>query len=797
MTPDANDLCVFAVKRGYIESKEIYCNPLYPTYLSLVEKYQHSPYANGILNNHVAVNPKTDCSLLSDSSEVSFVPMANVQEKTNVVSYDMVAYETVKKGFTVFQRGDLIWAKITPCMQNGKSCIVDKMPTEIGFGSTEFHVIRKRNENVYMPFIWAILSSDDVLKAAQATFSGSAGQQRVSASFIENFPAVLPDYPVQVRLVAELEDKLNLLNGKLQRAYELLHKTPMYLIDRLGLTFDFSATQKITYATTVANIEGRIDADYYSPKFSHFRSQIEALPYRTVSVDDISEKIVSGFAAGKQDQADNLPEDQRVPHLRPFSITPEGELSFETKKYVPKSRLKSEDYCKKNEVIFNNTNSPDLVGKTTVFDSDVLCAASNHMTRITVKEGVNPYYVAAFFNVLLSIGYWKLLCTNFNNQAGVNTDKPFRRVDGNHRLLAIEKLIAEGQMRSNYLIPFCIIVFPDNVSMKDEKIIFHNINSKAVPIRSERLLEGIIVDSKDELSFSDKELDDSFGHEYLLARKVLKNKPLAIRKLKAIPWIRSDLITALIDIIESIQKRFGNIQTAEHEEAFGIALSNALNDAKLGENGTLLISSGLLFLLVALYYNIEISSPSADAVQYKDRLLTWSEKYQITDAQIDTEQNAASNAECIEAIFNRYVRSTEQTIFMSRCFSAEYNETENAIRRAINEINNEKKTGIMLIRVDEHHEGTTGQISDRIFRDIESAGLVIADLSSGKLNVPHEIGYAMGLKKDLILVHNGTSEEAEKHIPSNIRMFEQIRFNGDYQTLQNEIKRRLIDYYKL
>lgn len=134
---------------------------------------------------------------------------------------------------------------------------------------------------------------------------------------------------------------------------------------------------------------------------------------------------------------------------------------------------------------------------------------------------------------------------------------------------------------------------------------------------------------------------------------------------------------------------------------------------------------------------------------------------------------------------------------MSRCFSAEYNETENAIRRAINEINNEKKTGIMLIRVDEHNEGTTGQISDRIFRDIESAGLVIADLSSGKLNVPHEIGYAMGLKKDLILVHNGTSEEAEKHIPSNIRMFEQIRFNGDYQTLQNEIKRRLIDYYKL
>lgn len=374
------------------------------------------------MNDHIAVNPKTDCANLSPNETVGFVPMANVQEKNNVVTYDAVPYNKVKTGFTAFQRGDLIWAKITPCMQNGKSCIVDKLPTAIGFGSTEFHVIRKRNNNIYMPFIWAIFSNENVLKAAQATFSGSAGQQRVSASFIERFPAVIPDYPTQVRLVAELETKLQLLNSKLQQANELLRKNPIYLIGRLGLSFDFSSSSKTTYATPLTSLAGRFDADYYSPKFAHFRNQIEALPYPVVKVGDIAEKIISGFAAGKQDQADDLSDDQRVPHLRPFSVTPEGELSFNTMKYVPKARLKAPDFCQKNEVIFNNTNSPDLVGKTTVFDSDVLCAASNHMTRITVKEGVNPYYVAAFFNVLLSIGYWKLLCTNFNNQAGVNTE---------------------------------------------------------------------------------------------------------------------------------------------------------------------------------------------------------------------------------------------------------------------------------------------------------------------------------------------------------------------------------------
>ena len=148
MTPDANELCVFAIKRGDIENREIYCNSLYPFYISVIEKYKNSPYYCGKMSDFLEINPKTDCSMLTEKTEVSFIPMPNVQEKSNMVSYNIVPFEKVKKGFTVFKRGDLIWAKITPCMQNGKSCIVDEMPTEIGFGSTEFHVIRKRNNNV-------------------------------------------------------------------------------------------------------------------------------------------------------------------------------------------------------------------------------------------------------------------------------------------------------------------------------------------------------------------------------------------------------------------------------------------------------------------------------------------------------------------------------------------------------------------------------------------------------------------------------------------------------------------------
>lgn len=262
MTPDANELCVFAIKRGEIERREIYCNPLYPFYISLIEKYKHSPYYCGKMSDFLEVNPKTDCSILTDKTEVSFVPMPNVQEKSNVVSYDTVPYEKVKKGFTVFQRNDLIWAKITPCMQNGKSCLVDEMPTEIGFGSTEFHVIRKRNNNVYMPFVWSIFSNENVLKAAQAVFSGSAGQQRVSASFLENFPCVIPEYDKQVALASMVECTLSALKDKKTQAMKLLNDFEGHISNKFGL--HRSTENKLCFAIRLKDLDGVIDAKRYA-----------------------------------------------------------------------------------------------------------------------------------------------------------------------------------------------------------------------------------------------------------------------------------------------------------------------------------------------------------------------------------------------------------------------------------------------------------------------------------------------------------------------------------------------------
>lgn len=376
--------------------------------------------------------------------------------------------------------------------------------------------------------------------------------------------------------------------------------------------------------------------------------------------------------------------------------------------------------------------------------------------------------------------------------------KPFRRVDGNHRLKAFEKLTVEGQVKSSYLIPFCIILFAEGASLKDEKIIFHNINSKAVPIKSEQLLKNVLIESHRDVDFSDEELINNFGFEYLIARKLISGKPLLCRKLYSVKWIRENMMTIILDLINYVQSD-KKIEAEEEIEAFYNSVSNALNHADIVSGTELTIASGMFFLLTSLYYNIELDylNPEHTVEKYKNNLLYWANKYQVTAVQINSAENAVVNANCIKDIFDKYISSTEQTIFMSRCFLSEYDENEHAIRRVIEEINDEKHIFIKLIRVDQHTEGVTAQISDRVFKDIEQAGLIIADLSSGRPNIPHEIGYAMGLKKDLIIIHNGSDEEAEEHTPSNIKMFEQIRFNGNYRKLEQELKVRIIDYYKL
>lgn len=415
MTPDANGLCVFAIRRGIIQGRFDVRNLLYSVSL------ETSSIIKATLGSLTKEEPCYGTSATAvprtNESQPKYIRITDFDDFGIEDNHEFVTAEEYAPKH-ILKSGDVLFARTGATV--GKTYYYDGSIGEAIFAG---YCIRFRfdEQRVIPKYVYWCTKTDTFAQWVKG-IQRPSGQPNINKEEYKSYEIILPALGKQQLLCGQMDVAEKKRKKAIQEADELLRENPVYLIKRLGLSFATPDKKELFYAAELRMIDGRLDADYYSPRFTHFRKQIEELPYPTVSIGDIAERIITGFAAGKQDQADDLPETKRVPHLRPFSISSEGELSFETKKFVPNEKLKSEDYCKKGEVLFNNTNSPDLVGKTTVFDSDVLCAASNHMTRITVKEGVNPYYVASFFNLLLSIGYWKLLCTNFNNQAGVNTE---------------------------------------------------------------------------------------------------------------------------------------------------------------------------------------------------------------------------------------------------------------------------------------------------------------------------------------------------------------------------------------
>ena len=138
------------------------------------------------------INPRRSHITLKDSEYVSFVPMPSVSEDGHLQNVADEEYGKVKKGFTYFENNDVLFAKITPCMENGKGAVATNLTNGIGMGSTEFHVLRPI-DGVSNPYWLLCLTRMKIFrKLAEKNMSGTGGQKRVGVAFLENFMIGLP-----------------------------------------------------------------------------------------------------------------------------------------------------------------------------------------------------------------------------------------------------------------------------------------------------------------------------------------------------------------------------------------------------------------------------------------------------------------------------------------------------------------------------------------------------------------------------------------------------------------------------
>lgn len=173
-----------------------------------------------------AINPNRPSKEIDKKSddEVVFLPMEKVSEEGKIDQSQRKKISEVSSGFTYFERGDVIVAKITPCFENGKGALLENLETDFGYGSTEFHTLRAK-QFISKQFLFYLTKSERFMTIGEAFMTGSAGQKRIPSSLVENFLIGLPTLEEQNAIVSYIKTKtveISTTISKIEKEIELM-----------------------------------------------------------------------------------------------------------------------------------------------------------------------------------------------------------------------------------------------------------------------------------------------------------------------------------------------------------------------------------------------------------------------------------------------------------------------------------------------------------------------------------------------------------------------------------------------
>ncbi len=168
-------------------NKLIVCKDVY-----FEEMHQETKNPAVSISTIAEINPRIDTKKMSNDTRISFIAMADVSEEGCILKKTDRLFGEVANGLTPFEDEDILFAKITPCMENGKGAIAVGLTNGVGFGSTEFHVLRPKNQDD-LYYLFFLTMSAGLRKKAEQHMTGSAGQKRVPADFFDYYKVRFPD----------------------------------------------------------------------------------------------------------------------------------------------------------------------------------------------------------------------------------------------------------------------------------------------------------------------------------------------------------------------------------------------------------------------------------------------------------------------------------------------------------------------------------------------------------------------------------------------------------------------------
>nr|WP_315237586.1 N-6 DNA methylase [uncultured Albidiferax sp.] len=236
--------------------------------------FAHTHYEVVRLVDVCDINPrKSELDELPPTTRVSFVPMKDLAEDTSdFTPQEERALDEVRQGaYTFFRDGDVLVAKVTPCFENGKAGVARNLRNGIGFGSSEYYVLRP-SERLLPELLYHFITSSNFRAIATPAMTGTGGLQRVPKAIVEEFQIPLPPFEVQHQIVAEIEGCQKIIDG----ARQVLNNYKPHIV--VGSDWDEKCLSEITECVS--------DGDHQAPPKSD-----EGVPFVTISNIDQENRL--------------------------------------------------------------------------------------------------------------------------------------------------------------------------------------------------------------------------------------------------------------------------------------------------------------------------------------------------------------------------------------------------------------------------------------------------------------------------------------------------------------------------
>ncbi|MCB1224300.1 MAG: restriction endonuclease subunit S [Verrucomicrobiales bacterium] len=307
--------------------------------------------------------------------------MQDVAESGGIRSAADVPFGSVCNGFTRFAENDILFAKITPCMENGKGALAKGLTNGIGCGSTEFHVLRAKEDNC-PGFIYQVAQSHAIRQKAEMRMSGSAGQQRVQAEFFKTHRVHIPKPPEQ-RRIAEI---LTTVDEAMEQTEALVGKLEQM---KAGLMHDLF-TRGVTPEGKLRPTRQQAPHLYHETPLGWIPKEWEVKPLGHLS------EIVSGVTLGSKL---TITGGVRVPYLRVANVQ-DGYLDLSDVKHITVTPAQLEKLAlKSGDVLMNEGGDFDKLGRGSVWQEEITpCVHQNHVFRVRPKAGILRSYFLAFWS---------------------------------------------------------------------------------------------------------------------------------------------------------------------------------------------------------------------------------------------------------------------------------------------------------------------------------------------------------------------------------------------------------------